>query len=150
MFTSYKVSGNPQYFLPLCWTGFLSVRDAIESLRQIGDIKSRLDKEKLQKDIRHICSKVAELNDLWHYQLKSSFFLRLHLSWSDSLCQALFKPEGMPVGDIVDCFLTSSIPILLCEPTSYLDCSHIEFSPPLRRKEIVLQFEVFCEFLKKK
>ncbi|XP_044051201.1 protein FAM81B isoform X2 [Siniperca chuatsi] len=44
--------------------GFLSVHDAIESLRQIGNIKSRLDKEKLQKDIRHICSKVAELNDL--------------------------------------------------------------------------------------
>ncbi|XP_022608255.1 protein FAM81B [Seriola dumerili] len=44
--------------------GFLSVHDAIESLRQIGDIKSRLDKEMLQKDIRHICSTVAELNDL--------------------------------------------------------------------------------------
>ncbi|XP_042344597.1 protein FAM81B [Plectropomus leopardus] len=44
--------------------GFLSVHDAIESLRHIGDIKSRLDKEKLQKDIRHICSKVEELNDL--------------------------------------------------------------------------------------
>uniref|UniRef100_A0A8P4G763 Family with sequence similarity 81 member B n=1 Tax=Dicentrarchus labrax TaxID=13489 RepID=A0A8P4G763_DICLA len=44
--------------------GFLSVHDAIESLRQISDIKSRLDKEKLQKDIRHICSKVTELNDL--------------------------------------------------------------------------------------
>ncbi|XP_038559570.1 protein FAM81B [Micropterus salmoides] len=43
--------------------GFLSVHDAIESLRQICDIKSRLDKEKLQKDIRHICSKVADLND---------------------------------------------------------------------------------------
>ncbi|XP_026176878.1 protein FAM81B [Mastacembelus armatus] len=44
--------------------GFQSVHDAIESLRQIGDIKSRLDKEKLQKDIKHICSKVAELSDL--------------------------------------------------------------------------------------
>ncbi|KAK2837417.1 hypothetical protein Q5P01_014629 [Channa striata] len=43
--------------------GFLSVHDAIESLRQIGDIKSRLDKEKLQEDIRHICSKVEKLND---------------------------------------------------------------------------------------
>ncbi|XP_053181537.1 protein FAM81B [Scomber japonicus] len=43
--------------------GFLSVHDAIESLRQIGDIKSCLDKEKLQKDIRLICSKVAELNE---------------------------------------------------------------------------------------
>ncbi|XP_075961088.1 protein FAM81B [Anarhichas minor] len=32
--------------------GFLSVHGAIESLRQIGDIKSRLDTEKLQKDIR--------------------------------------------------------------------------------------------------
>ncbi|XP_070761261.1 protein FAM81B [Enoplosus armatus] len=44
--------------------GFLSVHEAIESLGQIGDIKSRLDKQALQKDIRHICSKVAELNDL--------------------------------------------------------------------------------------
>ncbi|KAM7391816.1 hypothetical protein PAMP_022473 [Pampus punctatissimus] len=44
--------------------GFLSVHDAIGSLRQISDIKSCLDKEKLQKDIRHICSKLAELNDL--------------------------------------------------------------------------------------
>ncbi|KAL7390934.1 hypothetical protein ABVT39_001545 [Epinephelus coioides] len=44
--------------------GFLSVHDAIESLRQIGDIKSRLDKEKLHKDIRQICSKEAELNDV--------------------------------------------------------------------------------------
>ncbi|XP_008287088.1 protein FAM81B [Stegastes partitus] len=43
--------------------GFLSMCDAIESLRQISDIKSRLDKEKLQKDIRHISSKVTELND---------------------------------------------------------------------------------------
>ncbi|XP_054467714.1 protein FAM81B [Anoplopoma fimbria] len=40
--------------------GFLSVHDAIASLRQIGDIKSRLDKEKLQKDIRHVCSKMAQ------------------------------------------------------------------------------------------
>ncbi|KAK1892235.1 Protein FAM81B [Dissostichus eleginoides] len=45
-------------------TGFLSVHDAIESLRQIGDIKSRLNKEKQQKDIRHVCTKVAELHDL--------------------------------------------------------------------------------------
>ncbi|XP_040010645.1 protein FAM81B [Xiphias gladius] len=44
--------------------GFLSVHGAIESLRQIGDIKSRLDNEKLQRDIRHICRKVAELSDL--------------------------------------------------------------------------------------
>ncbi|XP_047446796.1 protein FAM81B [Mugil cephalus] len=43
--------------------GFLSVHDAIESLRQICDIKSRLDKEKLEKDIRHICNKVTELSD---------------------------------------------------------------------------------------
>ncbi|KAG8012125.1 Protein FAM81B [Nibea albiflora] len=47
-----------------CHKGFLSVHDAIESLRQIADIKSHLDKKKLQKDIRHICSKVEELNDL--------------------------------------------------------------------------------------
>ncbi|XP_035496103.1 protein FAM81B isoform X2 [Scophthalmus maximus] len=39
--------------------GFRSVHDAIESLRQIGDIKSRLDKEKLQQDTRHLGSKVA-------------------------------------------------------------------------------------------
>ncbi|XP_030273075.1 protein FAM81B isoform X2 [Sparus aurata] len=44
--------------------GFLSVHDAIESLRQIGDIKSHLDKKRLQKDIRDICGKVAELNDV--------------------------------------------------------------------------------------
>ncbi|XP_041793940.1 protein FAM81B [Chelmon rostratus] len=44
--------------------GFLSVHDAIESLRQIGDIKSHLEKKKLQKDIRDICGKMAELNDL--------------------------------------------------------------------------------------
>nr|XP_046243030.1 protein FAM81B [Scatophagus argus] len=44
--------------------GFLSVRDAIESLRQIGDIKSHLDRKQFQKDIRDICSKEAELNDL--------------------------------------------------------------------------------------
>lgn len=49
--------------LPLSRTGFLSVRDAIESLRQISDIKSRLDKQRLQKDIRDICSKVADLKD---------------------------------------------------------------------------------------
>ncbi|XP_070821077.1 protein FAM81B [Chaetodon trifascialis] len=42
--------------------GFLSVHDAIESLRQIGDIKSHLDKKKLQRDIKDICGKVAELN----------------------------------------------------------------------------------------
>ncbi|XP_073321582.1 protein FAM81B [Pagrus major] len=44
--------------------GFLSVHDAMESLRQIGDIKSHLDKKRLQKDIRDICGKVAELNDV--------------------------------------------------------------------------------------
>uniref|UniRef100_A0A673CHA0 Family with sequence similarity 81 member B n=1 Tax=Sphaeramia orbicularis TaxID=375764 RepID=A0A673CHA0_9TELE len=44
--------------------GFASVRDAIESLKQIGDIKSRLEEEKIQKDIRDICSKVAELSEL--------------------------------------------------------------------------------------
>ncbi|TMS03615.1 Protein FAM81B, partial [Larimichthys crocea] len=47
-----------------CHKGFLSVHDAIESLRQIADIKSHLDKKKLQRDISHICSKVEELNDL--------------------------------------------------------------------------------------
>ncbi|XP_058491886.1 protein FAM81B [Solea solea] len=43
--------------------GFQSVYDAIESLRQISDVKSRLDKEKLQNEIRHICSKVADISD---------------------------------------------------------------------------------------
>ncbi|KAF7670347.1 hypothetical protein LDENG_00010160 [Lucifuga dentata] len=43
--------------------GFKSVHDAIESVKQIGDIKSRLDKEKLQKDIKHIRSKVQQLSD---------------------------------------------------------------------------------------
>ncbi|XP_029915121.1 protein FAM81B [Myripristis murdjan] len=46
--------------------GFKSVHDAIESLRQIGEIKSRLDKEKLEKDIRHIRSKVVAHRDLKH------------------------------------------------------------------------------------
>ncbi|XP_039477020.1 protein FAM81B [Oreochromis aureus] len=40
--------------------GFQSVHDAIESLSQICDIKSRLDKEKLEKDISYIRSKVTE------------------------------------------------------------------------------------------
>ncbi|XP_056276019.1 protein FAM81A [Pseudoliparis swirei] len=39
--------------------GFLAVHAAIKSLRQIGDIKSRLDKEKLQKDISDVCGKLA-------------------------------------------------------------------------------------------
>ncbi|XP_028269735.1 protein FAM81B [Parambassis ranga] len=43
--------------------GFLSVHDAIESLQQISDIKSRLNEEKLQKHVRHICSKVTELSE---------------------------------------------------------------------------------------
>ncbi|XP_074526849.1 protein FAM81B [Halichoeres trimaculatus] len=43
--------------------GFLSVHDAIESLAQIGDIKSRLDKEKFQMDFRHKGSNVAEQDD---------------------------------------------------------------------------------------
>ncbi|KAM3611642.1 uncharacterized protein V6R79_021973 [Siganus canaliculatus] len=42
---------------------FLSVHDAIESLRQIADIKSHLHSKRLQKDIRDIYSQVAELND---------------------------------------------------------------------------------------
>ncbi|XP_034547205.1 protein FAM81B [Notolabrus celidotus] len=43
--------------------GFRSVHDAIESLIQIGDIKSRLDQEKFQQDFRHKGSKAAELDD---------------------------------------------------------------------------------------
>ncbi|KAF0033386.1 hypothetical protein F2P81_013452 [Scophthalmus maximus] len=42
--------------------GFRSVHDAIESLRQIGDIKSRLDKEKLQQDTRHLGSKISYIS----------------------------------------------------------------------------------------
>lgn len=57
------LSGDPLHTLLLFWAGFLSVRDAIESLRQIGDIKSHLDKKKLQKDIRDTCSKAAEPSD---------------------------------------------------------------------------------------
>ncbi|XP_069380030.1 protein FAM81B [Paralichthys olivaceus] len=34
--------------------GFRSVHDSMESLRQIGDIKSRLDKDELQNDNRHV------------------------------------------------------------------------------------------------
>lgn len=44
--------------------GFLLVRDAIESLRQIGDTRSLLDKKRLQKDVRDICSKMAKPTDL--------------------------------------------------------------------------------------
>ena len=101
------MSDDPLYTLPLFWTGFLSVHDAIESLRQIGDIKSCLDKEKLQKDIRLICSKVAELNESWHYQLKRSSVLLSHLSWSNGLNHT---PKRHPMGDNVVCFLTGSIP----------------------------------------
>ncbi|CAJ1068543.1 protein FAM81B isoform X2 [Xyrichtys novacula] len=43
--------------------GFLSVHGTIESLKRIGDIKSRLDREQFQQDIKHIYSKVAELDD---------------------------------------------------------------------------------------
>ncbi|KAM6943986.1 LOW QUALITY PROTEIN: protein FAM81B [Lycodopsis pacificus] len=48
--------------------GFLSVHDAIESLRQISDITSRLDTEKLQKDIRHVCSKLAMTCDIINWR----------------------------------------------------------------------------------
>ncbi|XP_029960021.1 protein FAM81B [Salarias fasciatus] len=44
-------------------TGFLSVHDAIESLRKICDIRSRLDKEKLQRDNRHLRPRVPELGN---------------------------------------------------------------------------------------
>uniref|UniRef100_A0A4W5PZL5 Family with sequence similarity 81 member B n=1 Tax=Hucho hucho TaxID=62062 RepID=A0A4W5PZL5_9TELE len=45
-------------------SGFQSIHDAIDSLRQIGDTKARLDKEKLQKDIKQICRKMVELRDV--------------------------------------------------------------------------------------
>lgn len=44
--------------------GFLSVCDAIESLRQIGDTRSLLDKKKLQRDVKDICSKAVKPTDL--------------------------------------------------------------------------------------
>jgi len=50
---------TPLHCLLLFGTGFLAVHAAIKSLRQIGDIKSRLDKEKLQKDISDVCGKLA-------------------------------------------------------------------------------------------
>ncbi|TNN42821.1 Protein FAM81B [Liparis tanakae] len=40
-------------------TGFLAVHAAIKSLREICDIKSRLDKEKLQRDVSDVCGKPA-------------------------------------------------------------------------------------------
>ncbi|XP_029618024.1 protein FAM81B [Salmo trutta] len=45
-------------------SGFQSIHDAIDSLRQIGDTKARLDKEKLQKDIKEIRRKMVELRDV--------------------------------------------------------------------------------------
>nr|XP_046204513.1 protein FAM81B [Oncorhynchus gorbuscha] len=45
-------------------SGFQSIHDAIGSLRQIGDTKARLDKEKLQKDIKQIRRKMVELRDV--------------------------------------------------------------------------------------
>ncbi|MBN3299989.1 FA81B protein, partial [Amia calva] len=45
-------------------SGFQSLHDAIDSLRQINDTKSRLDKEKLQKDIKQIRRKIVELKDI--------------------------------------------------------------------------------------
>ncbi|CDQ61170.1 unnamed protein product [Oncorhynchus mykiss] len=45
-------------------SGFQSIHDAIDSLRQIGDTKARLDKEKLQKDIKQIRRKMVELRDV--------------------------------------------------------------------------------------
>ncbi|XP_041644572.1 protein FAM81B [Cheilinus undulatus] len=44
--------------------GFLSVHDAVESLRQIGDIKSQLNKKELQRDFRLNNSKVTDLHGL--------------------------------------------------------------------------------------
>ncbi|XP_046872337.1 protein FAM81B [Hypomesus transpacificus] len=44
-------------------SGFKSIHDAIESLRQIVDTKARLDKDKLQKDIKQIHRKVVQLRD---------------------------------------------------------------------------------------
>ncbi|KAM6965417.1 protein FAM81B [Aplochiton taeniatus] len=44
--------------------GFKSVHEAIDSLRQIGDTKAHLDKEKLQKDIRQIRRRMIGIRDL--------------------------------------------------------------------------------------
>ncbi|XP_072289010.1 protein FAM81B [Eucyclogobius newberryi] len=43
--------------------GFRSVHDAIETLKEITDLESRLEKGNIQKQLSHICSKVAELSD---------------------------------------------------------------------------------------
>lgn len=55
----YILSGDCLHMLLVFCTGFLSVHGAMESLKQIGDIKSNLEK-KLQNDIRDTCSKAAE------------------------------------------------------------------------------------------
>lgn len=52
------------YFFYFGHAGFLSVCDAIESLRQIGDTRSLLDKKKLQRDVKDICSKAVKPTDL--------------------------------------------------------------------------------------
>ncbi|XP_033828369.1 protein FAM81B [Periophthalmus magnuspinnatus] len=42
--------------------GFTSVHDAIETLKEVTDLKSRLEKGKIQKKLNHICEKVAKLS----------------------------------------------------------------------------------------
>ncbi|KAJ8380558.1 hypothetical protein SKAU_G00013360 [Synaphobranchus kaupii] len=44
-------------------SGFQSIHDAVDSLRQIGDTKARIDKEQLQKDLKHIRRKMVALQD---------------------------------------------------------------------------------------
>ncbi|XP_064152618.1 protein FAM81B [Anguilla rostrata] len=44
-------------------SGFQSIRDAVGSLRQIGDTQARIDKEQLQKDLKRIRRKMVALQD---------------------------------------------------------------------------------------
>ncbi|XP_069043634.1 protein FAM81B [Lepisosteus oculatus] len=45
-------------------SGFQSIHDALSSLKEINETKSRLDKEKLRKDIKQIQRKIVQLKDV--------------------------------------------------------------------------------------
>ncbi|MGH0181093.1 UNVERIFIED_CONTAM: hypothetical protein FKN15_006295 [Acipenser sinensis] len=45
-------------------SGFQSIHDAISSLRQINETNNRMQKEKVQKDIKQIRRKMVELKDV--------------------------------------------------------------------------------------
>lgn len=57
----YAIPMSP--YLIFLSAGFLFVRDSIKSVMQIGDIKSHLDKKRLQKDVKDICSRIAKPTD---------------------------------------------------------------------------------------